>query len=181
MNAWLECRLWCAGWSKALMKVWWTCQRPIFLQPHHPSCVILAAVYLDIDTINKIWCSPQKEIISYQNDNFINWLGAQSNTSLHLVKRVTNFGPLPHFMDNIRSIWPSQIQYVFPGYVTRTTKNLMAMYQWIYFYQQVGTAPGTTHPPGGVSELLDDEDDENHNVTPHYLGGSVNQKTSQTH
>ena len=103
MNAWLECRLWCAGWSKALMKVWWTCQRPIFLQPHHPSCVILAAVYLDIDTINKIWCSPQKEIISYQNDNFINWLGAQSNTSLHLVKRVTNFGPLPHFMDNLRS------------------------------------------------------------------------------
>ena len=47
------------------------------------------------------------------------------------------------------------------------------MYQWIYFYQQVGRDPGTDRPPRGVSELFEDEDDENHNVTPHYLGGSV--------
>ena len=36
------------------------------------------------------------------------------------------------------------------------------MYQWICFYRQVGRAPGTTRPPRGVSELLEDEDDENH-------------------
>ena len=109
--------------------------------------------------------SSKRNYLLPQNDNFINWLGHNQLLlcpKKHLVKRVTNIDPPLHFMDNMGSIWPSQILYVFPGYVTRMTKNLMAMYQWICFYRQVGRAPGTTRPPRGVTELLEDEDDENH-------------------